>query len=452
MIWTIFWINVLTVAVAFKKRMVLYALLNVAFLYLVTGQAFQIEGDLERSHATVYLNNFINGPGFILALRYVLGISFVSLVLALISRGYVKDMQVASQHAFTPPRRFYFFLFALECAIGFILVFVVVGLSQFLNSSRPGYQSGATVFIVLLFLGIIPLLLKILSRSSIGSGDIVCFLFAFIVTSAFSRIHAILYLTAILIALFYERRWADMPISISMIMKIITIGCIASVVFLGIGALHDAQNFTGGSISDLINYIIAHPEKSILSFEYNYRVGVEGMSGIAGAFTQYLNEPTSVHFDYGASWILQGSVQWLPGAVKSSVSSISDYGMSLDWSPFSIVATGPESFFKSFGWFSVLLYPLGVYLLAWHLPLKILSAQASTKTRLIACIFFAITIFFTRGSLSVWIAYSVTYIAVIILFWKIYNANLVKHKSSLQSLLTPAPAPPGVNTTDKPCP
>jgi len=48
--------------------MVLYALLGTMFIYLVTGQAFQIETDLSTAGDTQYLHNYITSSGFNLAL------------------------------------------------------------------------------------------------------------------------------------------------------------------------------------------------------------------------------------------------------------------------------------------------------------------------------------------------------------------------------------------------
>jgi hypothetical protein len=203
-----------------------------------------------------------------------------------------------------------------------VLVFAVVGWHEFLHSSRPGYHTGSTIFIVLLFLGVVPLLFKILYRCKLVAGDIVCFILSFAVTAAFSRIHLILYLTAILLAFFYASGWSDRPISVKVVVRVLLFGGAAFVLFFGIGALHDAQNFVSGSFGDLISYIVAHPDKSILSMEYNYRVGVEGMSGIAGAFSQFRSHPDLTHFDGGASWLIQGSVQWLPGVIKNRAGAL----------------------------------------------------------------------------------------------------------------------------------
>ncbi len=404
--------------------MVLYALLNAIFLFLVTGQAFQIQGEFDTRHTIQYLFNFMSDLGFEMALRYVLAISLISLILALVSRGYRRISISERSYSFAPRDSFYVFLFLFLVLVSAVLIFVVVGLDDFLHSSRPGYSGGSTIFIALLFVGIIPLLLKILCRSKIARGDVACFLLTFVVSGAFSRIHLILYLTAMLLAYFYSHGWADRPITPMLLAKLLVFGAVAGVTFFGIGALHDAQNYVQGSLGDLIGYILANPEKSILSIQYNYRVGVEGMSGIAGAFTQYLSDPNSVHRDYGVSSVFAGVVLSMPGFLKTYAASLTDLSNDLNWYPFSIIPTGAESFFMSFGWLASFLYPAAVYLLGWYLPLRVLATRVSPKMMLIANIFFACSIFFVRGSIASWIAFCVTYAVVIFISWPFFHPYL----------------------------
>lgn len=426
MVWIILCMNILTVAIAFRKRMILYAVLNSIFIFLITGQAFQIQSDLEKRYSVDYLFNFISDAGFERALWYVLGISLIALLLATFSRGYCRGSFLGTDFSFAPGRLFYISLFSLLCLLSGVLIFTVVGWSEFLHSSRPGFQTGSTIFIVLLYLGVVPLLLKIFCRSKIGMGDIACFLVSFGVTAGFSRIHLILYLFILLMALYYSRGWADETITPGMVIKIIAFGAIATAAFFVIGALHDAQNFVSGSFTDLAQFILSHPEKSILSIEYNYRVGIEGMSGIAGVFSQTVAQPHSVRMDYGASWLLQGSIQWLPGVLKDRVSQISDLSDALNWYSSSIVPTGAESFFESFGWAAVLLYPLTVYLLAWQIPLWILHSKVTPLLKVIAYTSFACSIFFVRGNLPTWMAFSLSYVVLVVLAWPLFSHYVVR--------------------------
>jgi hypothetical protein len=436
-VWTIFWINVLTIAVAFKKRMILYALVNTVFLYLVTGQAFQIQGDLETGRTVYYLFNFINDVGFGLALWYVLGVSFVSLLLAVVSRGYRRNSQPKQLYSFAPGRRFYLCLFLYLSVVSFLLIFVLIGVSEFLQSGRPGVQTGTTIFLVLLFVGVLPLLLKVICGDRIMRGDLACCLLSILVIGWFSRIVLIFCLVAIFLALYHSRGWIDAPLRPWLVVRFLAFGGAVAILFIGVGALHDAQNFTQGSLGDLFEFILEHPEKSVVSVEYNYRVGIEGMSGIAGAFTQYLSEPNSVHWDYGLSWLLIGSTQWMPGFLKTHFEGIIELGLSRNWYPYSIVAAGVETFFMSFGWSAILLYPLALYLLAWRLPLKVLQSPRLPSFRLISYVVMACVIFFVRGPLQAWIAFTFSYGLTAVAVWPMFR-RYVKLRDHLRLGSSPA--------------
>jgi hypothetical protein len=415
-IWTILVINLLTTVISFKKRMVLYSLLNVVLALLVTCQALLIRSDLERSYTANYLFNYINGVGFDSALLYVFGISSVLLLFALFSSGYRRTSRPGLALSFVPDRAFYVSLFTLLCIFSAVLIFVVVGLSEFLNSTRPGFQHGATIFLVLLYLGLLPLLFKIIYKGRIGFGDLACFAVSFFVTGATGRLSAMFYMVIILLALYHTRGWADRPITPRMVGVFLLFGIAALVLFIAYGAIRGAQAFTSGSLSDLIAYGMEHPEKSVLSLEFNYRFDIEGMSGVAGAFTQYLAKPNDVQHDYGAAWILTSMNQLLPSSLKPYASALNNLG----WYPFSIIPTGVETFFTSFGWSAIILYPVCVYLLAWKFPLKFQRAHRSPFGTLVGYVVMAWAMLFVRGPLTVWIAFSFVYPAVAFFFWPMF--------------------------------
>jgi hypothetical protein len=443
MIWVILCLNLLTIAVAVKKRMLLYAILNGVFVYLVTGQAFQIQADLERRHTVYYLMNFINGAGFELALWYVLGISIVVLLLAMFSRGYRRCSRPEELYSFKPGARFYFLFFLFLCVLSFLLIFVLIGLTEFLESGRPGIQTGSTIFLVLLFVGVIPLLLKVICREKIAKGDLACCLLSFLIIGALSRTQLIFCLITIFFALYHSRGWIDARLSTWAIVRLVAFAVIVFVLVVGIGALHDAQNFTHGSLGDLIGYILKNPERSVLSVEYNYRIGVEGMSGTAGALSHYLSDPYRVHFDYGSSWILKGATQWLPGFLKGFASPIVDLSDSLNWHKDSIVAPGIESFFVDFGWFAIVLYPLALYWIGWKLPLKIVTTPMSPKRKVVFYTAAGWTIMFVHGNLAVWIAFTLSYSAIGFLFWPIFRRH-IRSRTPISSDGAPGHVEPGL--------
>ncbi len=62
----------------------------------------------------------------------------------------------------------------------------------------------------------------------------------------------------------------------------------------------------------------------MLSMDVMYQRSVEGMSGLAGAFTQAAVAPQSIRHDYGVEWITQGVMLALPGPIKAQLSGIED--------------------------------------------------------------------------------------------------------------------------------
>jgi len=110
--------------------------------------------------------------------------------------------------------------------------------------------------------------------------------------------------------------------------------------------------------------------------------------------------------------------------MKGYANTIIDLSDALNWHTDSIVATGVESFFVSYGWFAVVLYPLASYLLGWVLPLKIVASRVSPKMKLAASMVAAWTIMFVRGTLAVWIAFSVSYFVIILVFWPMFQRQM----------------------------
>jgi hypothetical protein len=57
----------------------------------------------------------------------------------------------------------------------------------------------------------------------------------------------------------------------------------------------------------------------------------------------------------------------------------------------------------------VVLYPLSIFVLGWYLPLRVLATETAPPLRLAVYTLFATCIFFVRGSLPVWMAFSFSY-------------------------------------------
>jgi hypothetical protein len=414
MTWLIFLCNIASLIIAFKKRVIVYFVLSLYFLFLVVGQAFQIETDLAHKDSVSYSYAFMTPSGFQHASWFLLASSLLSLIFVALADGYRPGSFRASSRTFNPPRFFYLFLLMILFALAGTFIFGVIGLSNFLSSSRPGYESGSTVFLTLLAIGVYPLLLKVIYNSRLVSGDLACAAIPVLVSLGCSRMHVILYVTTILTAFFYGRGWADRRITFRGVASLMVIGFVALFAFIAIGALRDAQNYTSGGIRELWEYNLNHPERNMFATDVMYQRSVEGMSGLTGAFTAAEAEPERVSHEYGLSLIVEGLDQAMPGFVKERVSGLEDYAKSKLWYDDSIVPSGIETAYTSFGWLGALVYPIAFFGYAWVFSLFVVKASLSPPLRICGFMLLGCGIFLVRGSVRACLGYSIAYVVTIL--------------------------------------
>ncbi|KAA6463113.1 hypothetical protein DYQ86_07235 [Acidobacteria bacterium AB60] len=434
MVWLILVFNIATVIVAGKKHVLPYAILMIETIFLVTGQAIEIQADLKSASFTTYAYSRITDSGFERALWYVMMVSILSLLLALFARGYLPPPRLSQEYRFLPSNLFYLLLLSFESAVALILIVVVVGVSAFLTQSRPGAVPGATLFIVLMSVGLFPMFLKLAYKSRVQPADWLCFLISLGVTAGFSRLHVILYSFILLIVLYYRRGWVERPITLRMVSAFVFSGALLAAFFVVFGALRDAQNYTHGSIRDLIQYNLDHPEKSVLYLDVTYRLGVEGMSGLAGALSDAQADPVSVHRDYGIQIVLDGISQLLPSALKQVVSEQIEEIQDWYWykKPPGNVSPGLETSFVSFGWLGIPVYVGLVFLFGWVFPMKIFSSNPTPPLMLCFLMAVGCTPLMVRGKLSTWFGFSLAYSVVILLVWPLF-ANCFSRLPSQES-------------------
>ena len=414
MIWLIFLLNVASLIIAFKKRVIVYFILSLYFLFLVVGQAFQIETDLAHRESVSYSYAFMTQAGFRHASWFLLTTSVLSLAFVALADGYQPGSSSRSSRTFNPPRFFYLFFFLILSAIAGTFVFVVIGLSTFLSSSRPGFEGGSTIFLTLLGLGVYPLLLKVIYNSRVAGGDLACAALPILVSVGCSRMHVILYVTTILTAFYYGKGWADRRLTWRGIASLTVIASVAVFTFITLGALRDAQNYTSGGIRELWEYNLQHPERNMLSTDVMYQRSVEGMSGLTGAFTQAEAEPDRVRHEYGLSLIIDGVVQAMPGAMKELLSGLEDFARSNIWYNDSIIPSGIETAFTSFGLVGALVYPLAFFAYAWVFSLFVIRRALSPPLKLCGLMLLGCGIFLVRGSVRACLGYSIAYVVTIL--------------------------------------
>ena len=247
------------------------------------------------------------------------------------------------------------------------------------------------------------------------------------------RLSAGFYLLMIALVLYYERGWADAPLTPRLIAKLLSFALGAVVLFVVYGAIRGAQAFVSGTLSEISSLILRSIPKRA-SCRWSGIIGLisKGCPGIAGAFTQSLSDPNSVHHDLGASWLLTGAIQSIPGFLKPYASDVTDLSNDLDWYPYSIVPTGVESFFMSFGWSAILMYPLAQYLVAWRFPLWFLSLRLPPAAKAVGYIIMGWSVIFMRGPLTTWVAFCISYPLIILLFWPFFSRHFKRRDLHIQ--------------------
>jgi hypothetical protein len=433
MLWMLLVLNLTTILISARKRVLPYAVLSAAFTFLVVGQAFQIQADLHKTAMLDYAYSHISEHGFAEAVWYGLIVSSISLLLAAFGKGYNGYVHPDPLYKFQPSAGVYGVILGALSVVAAYLVFGVVGISSFIHNSRPGNQPGATLWLTLMGVGIFPLLLKLLYRSEISRFDTLCYSLSLVVSAGFSRLHVIIYIFILLFAFYYGRGWAGRPFDLRICLRIGVVGAAATIFFFVGGALRDAENFTQGTLTDLVNYNLDHPETSLLSLQYTYRVSVEGMSGLAGAFTEALEDPRQVHRDYGLSVSMDGIVQILPSFIKEQLRETISTVDSLYWyrKTAGNVSPGIESTFVSFGWGGAAIYPFFFFWLAWKFPMWVLSRQLSPPLKLTAFMWLGCGVFFVRGNWPDWVAFSASYAVIIFFVWCIFSVCFSKSRSEV---------------------
>lgn len=420
-------LTLLAIVLSFKKRMAAMAIYLFFFCFLTLGQANYLSVEIEELGWAAVLNSYISPEGFELAKIYVLLFSVAILSLVVVAPPY--RSRIDSVYLFLPTKRFYLGLSAALVFIYVTLVFVVVGLNEFLTSSRPGYQSGATVFIVLLCIGVFPIIVKLGLGQMPSRWDFVLFLMSLFMTSAFSRIHSIMYLTMAVLAAFYGLRWAERRLGFKRYFFAALAIVLGAILFFLVGAARDALNFSSGGIAEIIDYLSNNPEKTLFSLEYNYSVGVEGMSGLSGAMTYAHSTPSAAVYDFGIYPFIRGALQWIPGFAKALLQDAFDWLEQFNWYSSSIVSAGIEDSYKSFGWVGFLVFAAMHYIFIW-MPVKNLERAVRPKKILLNYLVLGLSIFMVRGSWFVWIAYLVTYAMIFFASWPIFSRYVVRRRHS----------------------
>ncbi|MFT4172266.1 MAG: hypothetical protein QM639_06880 [Rhodocyclaceae bacterium] len=412
--------------VAYRKSLVFYSLFCLIFIVLVVFQSVQIALDFEVSNYPSYLEHEISVAGYSEALVYVALTSTFFFLISLLNKT-VRFECVRRRRVFAPGSSLYVFLYAYSGLLSIILVFFVVGLDVYLQSSRPGFVSGSTIFLVGLSPGIFPVLFKSMYGDRVSIYDLGLFLLVLVVTFTFSRIHAIAYILILAFtrATHHYRGLSPAQKGLPGIGRYL-IGCVMlAMVALIFGAIRDALNYTDADVSRIADFVLENKELSLLSVERNYRVGVEAMSSLAGAMSTGQGDP------WGSPWIafsivIRGFLQVLPGGIKPLIEFFTDDVETLYWYTASVLPPGIESAYVAFGYFGTVLFP-GLLNAICVLGTRALAGgKYGPWTRLMALLMLMNLVFYMRGSWIVWIAFNVSYIAIATLSYKLIFKRFFK--------------------------
>jgi hypothetical protein len=262
--------------------------------------------------------------------------------------------------------------------------------------------------------GIIPIILRLLLNQKPEKIDYICFIIPIITTLFFSRIHVIVYAIAVSISYYYGGAVHKITSTIKFALKASVIFGFSLLLFVTIGALRDALNYT--SFDNIFSFLTENSgDASLFSIERNYRISIEGMSGLASAMSSYFDEHFEVPFGAGLDWIFAGMLQAIPGTLKIFTSNINEFLGPLNWHRLSIVAPGLETSFVSFFVFGPFVFCSLFYFISWQCSKFIINQRLHPFNRLLMVIFVANGVFFVRGSWVHWLGFLVAYFIVLMM-------------------------------------
>jgi len=407
--------------------MVVYSIGMFFFLSLVSGQSVQLALDLSEESSVIYLEHYINRSGFASAETYLLLTSIILLILPLVTTSHRK-LKFFIVPGYDLKFKDWILISGFIGLIIFLLIFVVVGWSFFISNSRPGVVSGSSIFLVFLSVGLYPLINQVICNNKLEKKNILTFIAVLAVTLLFSRIHVVVYCLIFFVAWFYASGVSRKRVTVKEVCTLFLLACASILIFFGMGTIRDTLSYVEGDWQRVLDYAVENSDTGLLSLRYNYIVSVEGMSGLAGAFT-YMEQIGAQGWpsDFGLSLLVRGLFQWVPGFLKEYTNPVVDLFSAGYWYPSSIVSSGLENSFVSFGWLGIFVYPLLFFVISNWLTFTYVKAVTINK-KFFALILIGMLVFYVRGSWFVWIGFALPYLFILLLFKMYFHKKIVARK------------------------
>lgn len=251
------------------------------------------------------------------------------------------------------------------------------GGDEWLSSGRPG-APGATFFIIGLSSTTYPMLIKLASNLPLKLNDKLLFIMSIIVILSFSRILAIFHILLLIVIYVYSSTYRGIKISLKRYRwALIGAFFLIFTMMFGFGSYrHIVPQIGSTSPFEVFAYIVENPAASLFSLDLNYRISVEGMSGLSGVLSEFLDK-NELKADLGLSALLGGLIQLIPSWFRKFIGDFRDYVHFFYYYQNSIVGGGLEGFFVHFSFFGLLIYPFIFFELAYGVHQKIISLQSS---------------------------------------------------------------------------
>jgi hypothetical protein len=404
---------------AFRKerRNVFAALIGVALLTLVHGQALWVFGEVSEGRQGDFRHMFqvLSLEAILQANKYLAICTglFVLSYFYFARRTDERKSVCAGYGRAATPTLLYPFVTVWTAAAVALLLTSAGGLVE--AATRPGqnWRGGVTMLMVLVGMGKLVLLRKLASKEPVTWLDIGLLGVAFMATLLNSRFIAAFILLQIAIVTNYCRRalsrWAIGALTLSML-----------TIFIVFGLYRHYTSIPGAKLADAPKALETLAGSPIAWF---YRLNIEGFTGLAGILTFQVRQGGSLEHDYGAS-TLRFISQLVPNKLRSEPTQ--PFFAFHDWVesryPYkgSVIPSGIEIAYAHFGILGIAAF--GAFL-GWLVTWLHLGMSNPRADRLLIGLLSVHSLQLVRGTFYLALFFAISELAVLICFRVLFSAT-----------------------------